>query len=187
MIIHQRRPRSRAAPLAVAVCIVVAAAALVMWQVRSAPSSVTNSPATDDTRNASDANGNAAAEAKTTFEDPEFGFALAYPSAWNRSRDENGSGDERVVNYVFGTNKEGVTLVIVPTAMEGIIRESFSIKNETTVTINGAQARRASGTTAKDGSPITLLFFRKDATVFVLNGPAAQIDAVGAAFMFTAP
>ncbi|MBI3956592.1 MAG: hypothetical protein HY340_01240 [Candidatus Kerfeldbacteria bacterium] len=189
----QRASRSPLLLLFVVVVVVFGISALALWW----PDPTTlNKPAT----NGSTLNGNANAATATTtananaspaapeptitYDDEEFGFTLKYPESWQVKKEENGEAENRIVNYSFGTGEQGVTLVVVPSALEGIIRESVAIESETTRTINGRSATVARARSAKDGSAVTLIFFSKDDTVFVLNGAPETVDRIGSTFSF---
>lgn len=151
----------------------------------------TNSNATanvnTNTANINSTNTQASTEAQTLFQNDEFGFSLSYPASWKTEQNENGEGENRIVNFIFGNTDEGVTLIVLSDSMEGIVRESVSVVSETPVTINGAAATRISARSAKDGSPLGLLFFKKNATLYDLNGPADLVDSIGSTFQFTNP
>lgn len=119
------------------------------------------------------------------YTDDEFPFQLRYPGDWTKTRNATGEGENRIVNIAFKGANEGVTVVIVDQALEGVVRESYSIQDETSVTMNGSSAQRLRGASAKEGRPVDLLLFTKDGTVYVLNGPAALLDSIGATVTFT--
>ncbi len=123
--------------------------------------------------------------AQTNYANAEFGFSLSYPSSWTVTPNESGTGSDRIANFAFGDGTDGVTLIVAPESMEGMIRESFSVSGSTKVTINGEEAEQLQGAKAKDGERVDLLFFRKNATLYVLNGPLANVERVGRTFRFT--
>lgn len=132
-----------------------------------------------------DATTNEAAGEPVLYTDEEFPFQLRYSSDWTTTRNATGEGEERIVNIVFKGTNEGISVVIVDAALEGVVRESYSIQEEASVTMNGNPAQRLRGASAKDGSRLDLLLFTKDGTVYVLNGPAALLDSIGATVTFT--
>ena len=140
------------------------------------------SPASNETQATAEAE---IEEEETTYEDEEFHFSIRYPSTWDETKNESGTGETRIVNYVFGDGSDGVTLIVVPDALEGIVRESVSITKEEAVAVNGLAATRAEGRTAKDGSRIDLLLITKDGMVFVLNGTPDLVDRIGGTFVFS--
>lgn len=144
-----------------------------------------NSPRADEASATNAATTGNAANEPTTYTDEEFPFRLQYPGGWTASRNASGAGENRIVNLAFKDGSDGVSVVIVDKALEGVVRESLSVTNETTVTMNGLSAQRLRGASAKDGSSLDLLIFTKDGTLYVLNGPAALIERVGATVAFT--
>lgn len=123
-------------------------------------------------------------EQTTEYRNTEFGFSLEYPSSWKTDTNENGEGENRIVNFIFGSNETGVTLIALPASMEGVVRESVSIVSEKKATINGIAATTIAARSSKDGSPVSLIFFSKGATLFDLNGPADLVERVGSTFHF---
>lgn len=128
---------------------------------------------------------NSASNESVRYTDEEFPVQLEHPGGWTESRNATGEGKNRIVNVAFKDADQGVTLVIVDTSLEGIIRESYSTTDEQEVTMNGNPAKRLIGASAKDGSRMDLLFFTKDGTLYVLNGPATLLDRIGATIIFT--
>lgn len=144
-----------------------------------------NANASDSAGNTnSTANTNTASSAKTTYIDSEFRFTLQYPSTWAKTQSFSGSGEDRIVNYSFTDGTNGVTLMVASTSLESMIRDSFSVSKETAVTINGQQATRATGSSAKDGSAMDLLFFHHSGKLFFLNGTGAFVDSIGNTLTF---
>ncbi len=127
---------------------------------------------------------NAPSNATTTYTDSEFNFSLQYPSTWTQSKSATGSGEGRIANYSFTNGTDGVTLTVASTALESMIRDSFSVSSESAVTINGQQATRAKGSSAKDGSAMDLLFFHHSGKLFFLNGNGAFVDSIGTTLTF---
>lgn len=119
---------------------------------------------------------------RMTYTDIEFGFMLEFPRTWKTDVSENGEGENRIVNYTFGTGETGVTLVVLPTSLEGVIRETLSVVSEKEVTINGLAAKKITARSTKDGSPLSLIFFTKGDTLFDLNGPADLVEDIGSTF-----
>ncbi len=120
----------------------------------------------------------------TTYKDAENGFTLQYSSDWKVTQKSTGAGPDTITNVIFGTSEKGVTLIIAPASLEGMMQETFSTSSSKQVTINGATAYRSLGASAKDGKPVALLSFTKDASVYLLNGQPDTVDAVGATFRF---
>lgn len=120
----------------------------------------------------------------TTYTDTEHGFTLQYAADWNVTQKSSGSGADAITNVIFGTSDKGVTLIIAPASLEGMMEETFSTSAKKEVTINGITATRSVGASAKDGKPVALLSFTKDATVYLLNGQPDTVDTVGASFTF---
>ncbi|MBI4414879.1 MAG: hypothetical protein HY566_01405 [Candidatus Kerfeldbacteria bacterium] len=120
----------------------------------------------------------------TQYTDAEFGFSLTHPSDWKVERNSTGEGENRIVNIVMGDGSQGVTIVIIPVALEGVVRESISITEENETTVNGKQATRIQARTAKDGSPLDLLLFRNGGMLIDLNGPADLVSEVGSTMTF---
>lgn len=149
-----------------------------------APCPTTNANATANAHTNSATNTNSAPTATTTYTDAEFNFSLHYPSTWTQSKSATGSGDERIVNYSFSDGTNGVTLTVASTSLESMIRDSFSVSTESAVTINGQQATRAKGSSAKDGSAVDLLFFHHSGKLFFLNGQSAYVDSIGTTLTF---
>ncbi len=124
-------------------------------------------------------------EPTATFEDADAGIAFDHPASWKVVKDVSGTGAEEIIGYTIGTKEEGAALSIAPLSLEGIIRESFSVGETTTITINGRTAERAVGASAKDGSRVDLLLFHESGKVYVLDGPAEHVDTLGKTFRFT--
>lgn len=120
----------------------------------------------------------------TTYTDPVHGFTLQYSSDWKVSQTSSGSGADAITNVTFGTTEHGVTLVIAPSTLSGMMMETFSAKETKDVMIHGMTASRSTGTQTKDGKAVGLLSFTKDGTVFLLNGQPDTVDTVGATFTF---
>lgn len=123
-------------------------------------------------------------ETTTSYTDTEFGFSLTYPSDWKVERNSTGEGENRIVNIVMGDGSKGITIVVIPVALEGVVRESVSITAESEITINGKQATRIQARTAKDGSSIDLLLFRSRGMLIDLNGPADLVEQIGGTMSF---
>lgn len=136
------------------------------------------SPATNNATNIGNVQ-SATVDSTTSYTDTEFGFFLKHPSGWKVERNSTGEGENRIVNIVMGDGSQGVTLVVVPLELEGIVRESISIISENEMTINDKQATRIHALTAKDGSPIDLLLFRSRGMLIDLNGPADLVTSIG--------
>ncbi|MFH1171848.1 MAG: PsbP-related protein [bacterium] len=185
----QRRHHSSSPPMLIGLFLALALG-VILWMVFRSPSSPTMANTASNATNSSTASTNAStANANvdielTTFRNTEFGFSLQYPATWEQTTNENGTGENRIVNFLFQNASTGVTLIVLPASMEGIVRESVSVVSETTVTINGIAATRISARTAKDGSPMGLLFFQKDAMLYDLNGPLDLVDDIGSTFHF---
>ena len=189
----QRRAR-RAAPFLPILFIVIVAAVLVSvfaWRPKDLSGTNAlnqqnaNASGNTNATQGENTNTNTAQSVKTTtYRDAEFGFSLKYPETWKTDTNENGEGENRIVNYTFGADGRGVTLIVLPAAMEGLVRESISIVSENEATINGLAAKSITATSAKDGSPLSLIFFSKDDTLFDLNGPADLVASVGSTFQF---
>lgn len=120
----------------------------------------------------------------TTYSDAQHGFALQYSSDWKVTQKSSGVGADTITNVIFGTPEKGVTLIIAPATLEGMMQETFSTSSSKKVTINGVTATRSIGASAKDGKAVALLSFTKDATVYLLNGQPNTVDSVGATFRF---
>lgn len=129
-------------------------------------------------------NTNTLSNATTLYTDSEFNFSLQYPSTWTQTKSSTGSADDRIANYSFTNGTDGVTLTVASAALESMILDSFSVSTESAVTINGEQATRAKGSSAKDGSAMDLLFFHHSGKLFFLNGKGAFVDSIGKTLTF---
>lgn len=150
----------------------------------SQPSTNNNSDNSTAVGRQSPANTNISTLTKRYHSD-ELGFTLAYPADWQVEQSSSGTGDAQVTNFALGKATEGVTVTVMPSSLQGIIGESFSLTNEQPVTVNGVAATRAHGTSAKDGSAVDLLFFTRSDKLFLLNGKASLVDLVGPTIQFT--
>lgn len=170
---QQRPKRGRVVFATASVLIVIA---VIVWTriFFETPQDSTNGGSTQSTPTA----------ATTQYSDSEFGFSLTYPSDWKVERDSTGEGENRIVNIVMGDGSKGITVVVIPVALEGVVRESVSITTESETTINGKQATRIQARTAKDGSSIDLLLFRNRGMLIDLNGPADLVTSIGGTITF---
>lgn len=108
--------------------------------------------------------------ALTDYRDTATGLSIRYPSDWKSSEDASGEGDNAIRNVTFTGTNDAVTITVVNTSFEGIIRESVSIQKETDITLNGMPATRLDAGSARDGSPKTVVLVKRDKTLISLNG-----------------
>lgn len=191
---HNHRRRS-SIPVLITVALIAVAGVGVAYYFSRSPETATNdtvTPATIETAGkpvlAANVDTPSGTETKvgssTTYEDTKHGFTLQYSSDWKVTQKSSGSGTDTITNVIFGTPEQGVTLIIAPATLESMMQETFSTSSSKQVTINGSMATRSVGSSAKDGKPVALLSFTKDATVYLLNGKPDTVDTVGATFTF---
>lgn len=185
---HAKLERKDVLPVLSLVGLVMGLALLVYGQQRSA-TETSSQPATNNPNafNTNETSLGGSTKGNQEYQDAEFSFSLEFPASWSVERGESGEAENRIVNVSFKNEKasEGLSLVVIPLSMEGLVHETFSTEHVQTVEINGTTAEKFIGTNAKDGAPIDLLFFRKDGKVFVLNGPADVVERIGQTFRFT--
>lgn len=188
--------RRRFSVPAIAVVLIIAAASAVAVSILSKPKETTetvNSEKTEtvsapsplpDAKAETPSGTETKADSTTTYKDTKNGFRLQYSSEWRVTQKSSGSGPDTITNVMFGTPEQGVTLIIAPATLEAMMRETFSANSSKQITINGITATRSLGASAKDGKPVALLSFTKDATVYLLNGKPDTVDSVGGTFRF---
>jgi hypothetical protein len=194
MIPQSARRRRRVSPIyiAVAVAVVILLLSLLWWpssadKKKNLNAQTNEAIANAENRNIPPSSENTNKEEPTTyFEDADRGFSVTYPQSWAREFTKNDDPEYPIVNFAFRTTEgSGVTLIILPVSMGGIVRESVSIVSEREETINGLRATRIDARSAKDGSSVALTFFEQNDTLYVLNGPADLVDQLGDTFTFS--
>ena len=75
--------------------------------------------------------------------------------------------NEEITNFDF--DSEG-NVSIMPVDYEDMIKNSVGIKSETEITIDEQIATKIIGTSAKDGSLITMILVKKDEQLYVFKG-----------------
>ncbi|MFH1597464.1 MAG: hypothetical protein ABIB97_00130 [Patescibacteria group bacterium] len=89
-------------------------------------------------------------------------FSVVYPGDWKLA--QSSSDDFEI--YVFSSGDQEVTLTIMDAEMEGIVADSVSVDEESTVTISGVAARQLKGGDLKDGSQIYSILLINDGTLY---------------------
>lgn len=104
-----------------------------------------------------------------TYTNAEFGIrvsGLTYAK-------ETVSGDISTIDF-GGLN----SLSVVTPDLEGIVRESVGAESETPVIIDGVAGVEIHGSSAKDGSPRTLILVEHNNSVFVFDGSQEFLAAL---------
>jgi hypothetical protein len=132
--------------------------------------------------NGAQATANSTTQEVTTYRDATTGFEVQYPSAWKKSEDVSGEGANAIRNITFTGSGEAVTITVVNTSFEGIIRESLSIEKETDVTLANIPAKRLDAGSERDGSPQTVVLVKRGTTLISLNGQGQAFEQMLTSF-----
>jgi len=99
-------------------------------------------------------------------------FSLNYPADWQVSQNQT----DEIMSYDFltGDNQE-ISLNIMFEAMQGLIEDSISVEEETTITVSGSTARKLKGGDLKDGSLIYSVLLVKNGVLYNLIARDEQI------------
>jgi hypothetical protein len=71
-----------------------------------------------------------------------------------------------------------VSISVMDVSLEGQVKNSISISTKTAETINGQPAQRLTGGSAKDGSPVTIVLFKKNGSLYSLRGSGQEYESV---------
>lgn len=125
---------------------------------------------------------NSTTQDPTTYRDATTGFEVQYPSAWEKSEDSSGEEANAIRNITFTGTGEAVTITVVNTSFEGIIRESLSIEKETDITLDNIPAKRLDAGSERDGAPQTVVLVKRDTTLISLNGHGQAFEQLLSTF-----
>jgi hypothetical protein len=130
-------------------------------------------------------NQNSATVALVDYSDTANHFSLSYPSTWNKSTSVTGSGADKISSLTLNDPKHAdisVSISVMGDTLEGQVKNSISVSAETTETVNGQAAQRLTGGSAKDGSPVTIMIFKKAGTLYSLRGSGQDYESIVKSF-----
>lgn len=103
---------------------------------------------------------------KRTYTDRQMGFTVKYPGNWILERDSGG-------NVIFENPENTEEAIIVASAsldMEGIIRHSIEVEQETDVEHDGYEVSIIKATSIKDGTNLDVALVKTSKKLFYISG-----------------
>lgn len=149
--------------------------------VNSANQNQTNGQANVNTSNINIQTNQNSAVTLQKYSDKEYHFSLSYPSTWKKSTSVTGSGTDKIFSMIITDPKHtdvSVSISVMDGSLEGQVKNSISITTEKSETINSQSAQRLTGGSAKDGSTVTIVLFKKNGTLYSLRGSGQEYESV---------
>ncbi len=109
-----------------------------------------------------------------TYFNAEHGFRVQYPENWFVEE----SGSEEVFSVQFRGDDRGVTISSMPLSLEGIVRDSINITEESEIDVNGLPATHLTGTNPKDGGSYSVVLIPHGEIVYSISGSGQAVDDV---------
>jgi len=103
------------------------------------------------------------------YSDPDLSFILVGYSETQVTKAESGE----ITDLNLGAQN---TISIMPESYLGIVKNSIGILNEETIKIDGLDAQKITGTSAKDGSQTEMLILNKDSELYVIKGSSEFLN-----------
>ena len=118
-------------------------------------------------------------QASRSYSDKRLGFSVKYPTSWSIEADSN-----TAINFVPDNPKdEGVTVTVVITSFEKSIRASLDIAKESTIYVDGVEAKKITNDLGKNVFETVVLATEKQ-NLYVIRGSNSFVDKFLANFRF---
>lgn len=113
-----------------------------------------------------------------TYTSETGGFRVQYPQNWFVEETASGDDAESIYSVEFRGESEGVTISSMPLSLEGVVRNSISVTEEETITVNGVPAQQLTGTDVKDGSSYSVILLTNQDRIFSISGSGQMFDEI---------
>jgi len=112
----------------------------------------------------------------------EHGFRVEYGEGWTLSTNRSGEGDNEIFTTSLDKEEERVLITVMPSTMEGMIREAMSVNTEESITLSNITAQRIEGTSTKDGSAETVVILTQNGTLYSIRGSGVGFNEIVSEF-----
>lgn len=112
------------------------------------------------------------------FQNEDYNFKIQYPGNWLVETNTSGEGADEIFSVGLAGDTEGVSISVMPESLEGIVRHSISITEETTIDLNGTPAQKLVGGNSKDGSVYTVVLVKYQGKIYSISGGGQMFDEV---------
>ncbi|GEM_PF-7096716 len=112
-----------------------------------------------------------------TYRSQSSGFEISYLTGWTASEAPLQQSEEGTVETVYFKDSSGKTIVTVsvqPTSMEGMLKESFEIKQTTTVTIDSVNFQKLSVLDNQSGKEMIYYLAKKGGKLYTFSAKEAD-------------
>ncbi|MCH7492864.1 hypothetical protein IID19_04760 [Patescibacteria group bacterium] len=113
-----------------------------------------------------------------TFQSEDYSFQIQYPGSWSVETNTSGEGADEIFSVGLSGDTEGVSISVMPESLEGIVRHSISITEETTIDLNGTSAQKLVGSNSKDGSIYTVVLVKYQEKIYSISGGGQMFDEI---------
>lgn len=112
------------------------------------------------------------------YTNEDYEFSVQYPDNWTVTTDSSGDGPDAIFSASLRGGSEGVIISVMPTSLEGVVRNSISVISEIEIDVNGTTAQKLIGTNAKDGSEYTVVLLEHNDKLYSISGGGQILDDV---------
>lgn len=113
-----------------------------------------------------------------TYENTDYGFKIEYPEDWQAEIFQTGEGINEIFSLNLSSSGNNVDISVMDDSFEGIVRNSISVTKESKVEINGLAAVRLDGSSAKDGSSISMVIIKNQGRLFSFSGIGQDLNDI---------
>ena len=117
------------------------------------------------------------------YENSVYNFKIQYPATWAVASTQTGEGENLIFTLSLSEAGQTASLSVMPEDMEGIVRNSVGIAEESEIQVNGATAVKIEATTLKDGSPISLMLIKNNGQLYDIQGTGKMFDQIVSNFI----
>lgn len=110
-----------------------------------------------------------------TYTSTEHGFRVQYPENWFVEEDTTSA---EIFSVQFRDNDRGVTISEMPSSLEGIVKSSMSITEESYIEVSGQPATRLVGVNTKDGGSYVVILLMYGDRLYSISGSGQTVDDV---------
>ncbi len=113
-----------------------------------------------------------------TYNSTSSGFQISYPESWSTTQASSQESDEGTIETVHFKDENGnkvVTVAVQPASMEGVLKESFEIKQTTIVTIDNVSSQKLKVLDNQSGKKMFYYLAKKSGKLYTFS--AAETNA----------
>jgi len=116
------------------------------------------------------------------YSNTDYGFKVEYPEDWQVKTSHTGEGSNEISYVNLSSGDKNVDISIMADSFEGIVRNSISITKESKLEVNGLEAVRLEGGSAKDGSLVNMVIIKKQGQLYSIRGIGPDFEEILGSF-----